>query len=167
MHRDASFHYPERRRIMRGRFKELIRKALSQGISPHQLALTIALGVTIGVIPVVWGSTLLCVFLAFFFRLNQAVIQAANYLAYPLQIALFVPFYRIGAKIFPWGPSLSGEALLRGLQKGWSENISHIVIATLKAISAWLIMAPASAILLYLILLLIFTRMPRFNRKNQ
>ena len=151
---------------MRGRVKELIRKAFSQGLSPHQLALTIALGVTIGAIPVVWGSTLLCINLAFFFRLNQAVIQAANYLAYPLQIALFVPFYRLGAKVFPWGPSLSGEALLHGLRKGWPENISLIVVATLKAVSAWLFTAPASVILLYLIFRLIFSRMPRFNLKT-
>ena len=152
---------------MRGRFKELIGKALSQGISPNQLAFTIALGVIIGVVPIVWGSTLLCAFLAFFLRLNQAVIQAANYLAYPVQIALFVPFYRMGAKFFPWGPSLSTEALLHGLRKNWSGNISLIIVATLKALSAWLIIAPASAILLYLILRLIFNRMPRFNLKKQ
>ncbi len=152
---------------MRGRFKELIGKALSQGISPHQLALTIALGVIIGILPVVWGSTLLCAFLAFFLRLNQVVIQTANYLSYPIQIALFVPFYRMGARFFPWGPSFSRAALLDGFRKGWSGNISLLIVATLKAISAWLIIAPASAILLYLILRLIFTRMPRFNLKRQ
>lgn len=148
---------------MLGRFKELIGKALPQGISPHQLALTITLGVIIGILPVAWGSTLLCALLAFFLRLNQAVIQAVNYLSYPVQIALFVPFYLMGAKFFPWGPSLSREALLGGFRKGWQENISLMITATLKAISAWLIITPAFAITLYLILRLLLDRMPRFN----
>lgn len=157
---------PERRRSMLERFKQPVSKALSQGISPHQLALTVALGVIIGVLPVVWGSTLICALTAFSLRLNQAVIQAANYLAYPVQIALYVPFYRIGAKIFPWGPSFSNKALFSGLRNEWSENILIFIVATLKAVSAWLIIAPLAAILLYLILWVIFNRIPRFVRKG-
>ena len=152
---------------MRERFNELISKALSQGISPRQLALTVAIGVIIGVLPVVWGSTLLCVIIAFFLRLNQAVIQAANYLAYPIQIALYVPFYRIGAKIFPWGPSFYQKAHYSGLQNQWSENIIVFILATLKAIFAWLIIAPLAAILLYLILWVIFNRIPLFCSERQ
>src|SRR5260370_41162085 len=110
---------------MRGRIKELIKKVAVQGISPHELALTIALGVAIGIIPIVLGATFICAGLAYFFRLNQPGIQAANYLAYPLQLALFLPFYRLGARIFPWGSSLSVEL-----------NIFHMAVATLKAIRA-------------------------------
>ena len=132
---------------MRGRIRELVKKVAVQGISPHELALTIALGIAIGIIPIVWGATLICAGLAYLFRLNQPGIQAANYLAYPLQIALFLPFYRLGARMFPWGSSLSG-----GL------NIFHMAMATLKALAAWLLIAPPVAILLYFVLLPILTR---------
>jgi uncharacterized protein (DUF2062 family) len=151
---------------MRERFKDLISKALSQGISPHQLALTVALGVIIGVLPAVWGSTLICAIIAFLLRLNQTVIQAANYLAYPIQIALYVPFYRIGAKIFPWGPSFSNKALFQGFRNEWSENFLIFIVASLKAISAWLIISPLAAILLYIPLWVIFNRIPRIVRNS-
>jgi uncharacterized protein (DUF2062 family) len=167
MRRAVSHFSPERRRTMHKRFKDVISKVLSQGISPHQLALTIALGVIIGVIPVVWGSTLLCALIAFFLRLNQAVIQAANYLTYPIQIVLYVPFYRMGAKIFPWGSSFSNKALFAGIRNEWSNKILIFIVANLKAVSAWLIIAPSAAILLYLILWVIFSRIPRFCPERQ
>jgi hypothetical protein len=144
---------------MQFRFGEIIRNNLTRGISPRKLALTIVLGIIVGILPTVWGSTLVCAILAFFLGLNQAVIQAANYLVYPLQIALFLPFHHLGARIFPWGTALSIEALLKGFRQDFAGYITLILLATLKAVTAWLITAPALAVLLYLILLTIFTRM--------
>ena len=89
------------------RFRASVKNALLRGISPRKLALTLAIGFVVGFLPVLWGATLLCAGLAFLFRLNQAIIQSANFLAYPVQIAMFVPFYRMGARIFPWGPPCS------------------------------------------------------------
>jgi hypothetical protein len=145
--------------FMHFRFGEIIRNSLTQGISPRKLALTVVLGIIVGILPIVWGSTLVCAILAFFLGLNQAGIQAANYLAYPLQIALFLPFHHLGARIFPWGPSLSIEALLKGVRQDFAGSIALILLATLKAVAAWLLTAPALAVILYLLLLTIFTRM--------
>jgi uncharacterized protein (DUF2062 family) len=139
---------------------------LTQGTSPHKLALTIALGVITGILPVVWGSTLLCAVLAYLFRLNQAGIQAANYLACPLQIALFVPFYRIGAKIFPWGQSVSVEVIAKQFKTDWGGKIPLLLVANLKALGAWFLIAPPAAILLYLIFLPILARIPLINPKT-
>ena len=147
--------------FMHFRFGEIIRNSLTQGISPRKLALTVVLGIIVGILPIVWGSTLVCVILAFMLGLNHAAIQAANYLAYPLQIALFLPFHHLGARIFPWGPSFSIEALLKGFRQDFAGSIALILLATLKALAAWLLTAPALAVLLYLLLLTIFTRMVR------
>ena len=51
---------------------------LSQGVSPRRLALTLALGLAIGCIPVFGISTLVCLAIAFAMRLNLPAIQAAN-----------------------------------------------------------------------------------------
>jgi uncharacterized protein (DUF2062 family) len=144
----------------------LLRNLLTQGTSPHKLALTIALGIITGILPVVWGSTLLCGILAYLFGLNQAGIQAANYLAYPLQIALFVPFYRMGAKIFPWGRSVSVEVIVKQFTSDWVGEIPLLLVATLKALGAWILIAPPGAVILYLIFLTIFARMPMINPKT-
>jgi len=148
---------------MRQKFRKLIKNIFVQGVSPKKLALTISLGIFIGTIPVLWGSTLICAVIAVVFRLNQLSIQAANYLVYPLQIALIVPFYRIGSAIFPWGPSVSLDIFSKGMKHDWMGNFVPIVAATLKALAAWFLIATPLTVVLYLILWTIFARMPRFN----
>ncbi len=69
---------------------------LREGTSPRRLALTLALGLAIGCIPVVGIPTALCAALALALRLNLPTIQAANYAVMPLQLVLIVPFVRLG-----------------------------------------------------------------------
>lgn len=147
-----------------GRFWALLGNLLTEGISPRKLALTVALGLVIGVLPLIWGSTLLCALLAYLLRLNQAGIQATNYLAYPLQIALFIPFYRMGAHIFPWGPSVSGEVI--SLKTDWIGGFPLLINATLKALAAWFVIAPPAAILVYFLVLPVFSRIQPANRTH-
>jgi uncharacterized protein (DUF2062 family) len=149
--------------MIRQTYRNLIKNIFVQGISPKKLALTISLGVFIGTIPVLWGSTLICAALAVVFRLNQLSIQAANYLVYPMQIVLIVPFYRIGASIFPWGPSVSPGIFSKGIKIEWMGNFVPIAAATLKALAAWFLIASPVVVLLYFLLWIIFARMPRFN----
>src|ERR1700761_4613071 len=85
-------------------FEEMKQKVtawLMEGISPQRLALTLALGFVLGCIPLVGIPTGLCFLLAMAFRLNQPAIQAANYAAMPFQLALIVPFVRLGSKLTP------------------------------------------------------------------
>ena len=146
--------------MVRQKFKNLIKDIFVQGISPQKLALTIALGIFVGTVPLVWGSTALCAALAFLFRLNHPGIQAANYLAYPIQIALIIPFYRLGARIFSWGPSVSVDIFLKGTSKDWLGNIAPFLLSTGKAVAVWLLIAAPLAVLLYFVLLSIFARRP-------
>lgn len=71
-------------------------RPLLQGDSPERLALGLALGITLGLAPLVWGTTLICLVLALVLRLPAAAVQAGNYAVYPLQIALFIPFLTAG-----------------------------------------------------------------------
>jgi uncharacterized protein (DUF2062 family) len=150
-------------KMIRQKYRNLIKNIFVRGVSPKKLALTISLGIFIGTIPVLWGSTLICVVLAFLFRLNQLSIQAANFLVYPLQLVLIVPLYRIGASIFPWGPSVSPEIFSKGIKYDWMGNLVPMAAATLKALAAWLLIASPVVILLYFLLWAIFARMPRFK----
>lgn len=70
---------------------------LKQGSSPKKLAICIACGMVIGIMPILGLPTPLCVVAAFIFRLNQVIIQLANYLVYPIQLLLFYPFSLLGA----------------------------------------------------------------------
>lgn len=152
--------------MIRRKFNTLIKKIFVQGVSPRKLALTISLGIFIGTVPLLWGSTLICAVLAVLFRLNQPGIQAANYLAYPVQLALIIPFYRMGAGIFPWGPSVSLDIFSKGTKSEWIGNFIPIVASTLKALAAWFIIALPLAVVLYYILWTIFAKMPKFNNAS-
>ena len=147
------------RRIGGGILKA-VKAVLQEGLAPEQIALTICLGSAVGTLPV-WGTTLLCAGLAARFGLNQAAMQAVNYLVYPLQIALFFPFFRLGEMCLPWGPTVSSEVLKSALHGHFSATLSVLVWATLKAVGAWLVTVPPLALLLYPLLLWIFRRRSR------
>jgi len=104
------------------RLKALLLDQLRQGTQPGRLALACALGLWLGLMPTLGASTLLCAALALWLGLNQPAIQAANYLAYPLQILCLIPFLNAGARLFdgPY-PSLSAAQLYkRFTQEPWA-----------------------------------------------
>jgi len=139
-------------REARCRLKAALRSLMKQGLSRRKLALTLALGVTLGVLPTVWGTTLACALIATALRLNQVVIQLANYLSYPLQILLFVPFVQLGQRLF--GPSPTSMAfgdLLAGFQHDPGGTLQSLGGANLKAIGAWTLLAPLMTLGLYLL----------------
>lgn len=73
---------------------------LKQGITPQQIALTLALGAVLGIFPILGATTALCAVAGVWLRLNQPLIQLVNYLVYPVQLALLIPFYRAGERLF-------------------------------------------------------------------
>ena len=85
---------------VRTRIRDPLLGLLRQGLSPEGLAWSLAVGLALGVIPLLGTSTVLCVGVALAFRLNQPAMQLANYLAYPLQFLLLYPFIRMGEGLF-------------------------------------------------------------------
>ena len=86
---------------------------LRMGASPEKLAWSIAVGLLIGINPMFGTTTILCLAVAFVFRLNVAASQLGNHVVYPLQLLLVVPFIRLGNRVFHTAPMpLSAKALL-------------------------------------------------------
>lgn len=132
---------------------------LKQGVAPERLALCVAIGVTVGLIPVLGISTLLCTVIALAFRLNLPAMQLTQAVMAPLQLLLIVPFVRLGewmmhAVTQPVSIS-AGLALMR-------QGIWHTVVilkdAILHASVAWIAVAPVAVYTLYRILRPIFSR---------
>lgn len=90
---------------------------LREGLSPRGLAWSVAVGLALGVFPMLGATTLLCAAVAFTFRLNQVAMQLVNYLAYPLQLALLVPFIRLGEWFFQAEPMPLSLPLILGALK--------------------------------------------------
>src|SRR5579872_7109762 len=86
------------------RFVVPIVSLLTQGITPEKIALSVAFGIVLGTFPVLGSTTVLCAVAALIFQLNLPAIQLVNYLIYPVQLFLLVPFIRMGEKLFRTTP---------------------------------------------------------------
>ena len=126
---------------------------LLQGITPEKIALSIAFGLVLGVFPALGWTTLLCLFVALRLRLNVPAMQLVNYLAYPLQLMLLVPFIRAGEVLFR-APrlSLSLPQIFAMIHAGVWQAIKALWVATLHAIAAWALIAPLAVYSIYRLL---------------
>jgi uncharacterized protein (DUF2062 family) len=131
-------------------FIELLR----QGMSPEKLALTIALGFFLGTIPVLGSTTILCTVAALALRLNLPAIQIVNSFAYPFQLILLIPFYRMGASIFGSdASSISLSGVVSLIREGVLHAIETLWVVTIHAVVAWLVLGAVFAVALYSLLL--------------
>jgi len=129
--------------LLRRRLVRPILEQLTQGLSPDAIALTIAIGLSIAVIPVVGTTTILCTVAAIVLRLNQPLIQAINYLSFPLQLAFILPYLKLGRLLFG-GPAvrMSAEELAAFVTSRPGEAIEALWRVTLQAVGAWALTAP-------------------------
>ena len=128
-------------------------KLLRQGISPEKIALGMAVGIVIGIFPVIGSTTLLCTIAALVLRLNLPAVQLVNYLAYPLQIALLIPFFQFGAWLFGVDPlPLSASQLISMFKTDLWDTIGQLWDTTLRAIVAWSLICMPTVAGLYLLL---------------
>ena len=146
-------------------YRRLIRPILDllrQGVTPEKLALSLALGLVLSVFPAVGWTTTLCALAALIFRLNVAAIQMINYFMYPAQIALLLPFFRLGEKVFR-APHL--PISIAGIYEMAHANlwgaIKFLWSTTWHAIVVWAVLAPLFTPLIYFILALVFRRVAR------
>lgn len=133
---------------------------LKQGMQPRQLALALALGATIGLLPTVWGTSVLCILFAWLLRLNQLVVQLANYLVYPLQILLFIPYFQMGEHLFG-SNYLPGNLnfFLTNLQSNPLQVLDQYWQANLQAACAWLLSLPLLMACSYPVAMLLLRRL--------
>jgi uncharacterized protein (DUF2062 family) len=140
------------------KYSRLLQTITGKGLSPHKLALTICVGSAVAILPLPWGSTLVCLLLAYLLKLNHVAIQSLNYLLYPLQLALLIPYFKLGVWLFPWGPPFPTENFLSTFHKGFFSTFDLLGWVILKAVVVWLITAPPAALLLYLVLIMIIKK---------
>lgn len=134
---------------------------LRQGVTARKLALTLAIGGTLGVMPVLGLSTLLCGALAVWLRLNQPAIQLVNYLAYPLQLTLMFPLFRAGEWLFRAEPVplLSISELAARFQADIGQFLLDYGAVGLYGLVVWALLAPLAGLLIYWVSLGLLSRL--------
>lgn len=132
---------------------------IKQGLSPEKLALSVALGISLGIFPIIGTTTVLCFAAAFIFRINISSIQLINYFASPLQLVLVIPFIRFGEYLFNEPQtSLSVYQIIALVQTNFVNAVETLWLTTIHAIVAWVVVGPLLAVALYYILVPVFRR---------
>jgi uncharacterized protein (DUF2062 family) len=139
-----------------------ILELLQQGVTPEKLALSLALGLVLGVFPALGWTTALCALAALIFRLNIPAIQLINYSMYPAQIALLLPFFRLGEKVFgaPHLPISIPHIYEMARADLWGA-VKFLWSTAWHAMVVWALLAPLVTALIYYVLLPVFRRVAR------
>ena len=111
---------------------------LKTGTSPEKLALTCAIGMVVGTLPI-WGITTgLCFILAALFRVNIIILQMVNYAIYPLQLLLILPFIKAGTYLFQVNPlPYSLDQLISLFQTDFWKTIEEVGVALSLGVGVW------------------------------
>jgi hypothetical protein len=138
-----------------------VKQQLWQGVTPRKLALSLAFGVVISVMPLLGVTTLVALAVSAAFRLNHVAMVAANYAAYPLQILLFIPFFKLGAWLTRGRPvPFTLQQIQAELSAGVWPTIVRYADANARALGAWLLLAPLATWLLTLVFRKMLERLP-------
>lgn len=135
---------------------------LKRGITPEKLSWTIALGVTLGIFPIMGSTSLVCFLAGMAFKLNQAILHLFKSLTYPLHLALILVFIRLGQQLN--GVPLirfSISEMLSQFKDSPAQFARDFGMAALYGIEAWAISAIFLIPILYFISLPILKKLTR------
>ena len=134
----------------RRRVLDPILALLRQGVTPEKLALSLAFGIGLGVLPVLGLSTISCTIIAVGLRLNLPAIQLVNYLVAPIQLALIIPFVRLGERVLgvPPQPITITEGF-KLMETGIIHAIVTLWDAIVHGLLGWMIVGPLFIYALY------------------
>jgi uncharacterized protein (DUF2062 family) len=153
------------RNFFRRRLIDPIFELLRQGVTPEKIALSLAFGLGVGIFPVLGVSTILCTIIAIVLRLNLPAIQLVNYLASPLQLALIIPFVRVGERLLGVAPQpLSIGAGFRLMGEGVLHSIVVLWDAIVHAALGWIVIGPFFIYALYLVFRPLLVRAAQLRR---
>jgi uncharacterized protein (DUF2062 family) len=133
---------------------------LGAGMSAEGIARSVALGSVLGVFPIFGCPTLLCSAAALMLRVNLPALQLVNYLVYPLQIALLMPFIRLGEYLFHGHSQAHGISISALLHANLGSAFLNLGATALHTVAAWFCICVPAGVLLYAILASVLQRFP-------
>lgn len=133
---------------------------LRQGVTPEKLALSLAFGIVLGCFPVLGTTTALCAAIALLLRLNLPAIQLVNYLVYPLQLLLILPFIRLGELLLRTKSTQLTLSQIQAMTKtNFLDAFHELWLVLLHAVFAWSLFAPFVIFALYTLFHFLLRRM--------
>ena len=137
-----------------------IKAQLMQGMTVDRVSWTIALGVVLGVFPIMGSTTLVCLLAGWAMNLNQALLQVFKTAVYPLHLALILVFIRLGERLY--GAPLIAFSIPQLLARFKDDPLQFardFGMAAWHGVSAWLLIAPLAALLIKMAVIPLVSRL--------
>ncbi|XP_009602500.1 uncharacterized protein LOC107816181 isoform X1 [Nicotiana tabacum] len=134
---------------------------LRRGAEPKQLAFSGALGVTLGIFPIVGVPVFMCglAIAVLGSSCHAPTVFLANFIATPVELSLVIPFLRLGEAVSGGSHfALTSDALKKVLtgQASW-----EVLLSIFHALLGWLVATPFILAGLYVLFLPCFTLLVR------
>lgn len=125
-------------------------KIIKQGISIKRLSVSLALGFIIGIIPAYGVTTFLVGCIAVSLRLNFIAMQIAHYIVTPFQLALIIPFFKMGDALLKSSDiSFTAQQYMHLFKSDFWGAIHQLWLVNLSAIGIWLVLSIPLYLILY------------------
>jgi uncharacterized protein (DUF2062 family) len=150
------------RNLWQRRIVDPIVAQLTQGLTPHKIALTIAIGSAMAMFPILGTTTAMCLAIGIFMRLNQPIIQAVNYACTPIHLTFIFYSFRWGDRLFGVAHSrFQFRSMMRLLHEHPLDFVQTYSLTAFHAIVVWAVLVPFWSIAIYYIALPIFRGIER------
>lgn len=127
-----------------------IRKTIKGGASTEKISVALTVGFILGLIPVYGVTTILITVVALTLRLNFISMQIAHFLVHPIQIALIVPFLKLGDYLFiKDGYSFTVQQYLMHFKEDFWSALNNFWMVNLYAIAIWFVLSLPLFFILY------------------
>lgn len=140
------------------KFKELLLDLLRQGKSKKELSIAIAIGVLLGVFPVLGVTTIICVFLGKVFKLNIPTLLAANYIVFPIQVFMIYGLIKMGEQLFFLEQKMDYEFFKTLMDRSIWTIFETLGTSLLAAVVSWIIVAALLFAPLYYLFLYLLSK---------
>ena len=139
------------RSLWQRRVRDPMLALLTQGITPDQIALTLAAGTACSLFPFLGTTTVLNLAVGLWLRLNQPLLQSLNYLLTPVHLVMIIAYVRLGEWLWhAQDDHFSLTEMLRVFHDAsLGEFIRRFGWAGVHAFTAWAVTAPLLVAALY------------------
>ena len=135
--------------------KDKTKALLKQGLSPKELSQSIIVSGLISTIPILGVSTFMITAVSLKLKLNFPVMISLNYLMWPIQIFLIIPFIRVGEFIFSVPRNHHKvEEIISSFQNSFFQTLSQLSFELLCGLGGWVLTAVPISVGIYWVSLL-------------
>jgi uncharacterized protein (DUF2062 family) len=141
---------------------------LKHGADPDRLAWSLALGMVIGINPLLGSTTLAVLALAAVFRLNLVASQVGNHSMYPMQLLLFPVFIKLGSMVFGTQKlPIHGKELFEAVKRHPWDTTRLLWTWEWHALIVWVVLAAAALPAIALGIKPVLEKMARRMKKKE